>query len=767
MLEKIIALENVGLFLSGAPKGYQLSKATLVYADNARGKSTLSAILQACAANDCDGVTARATIGAKGPPVVRLRFQLATGGTNVTFENGKWNTAVLNLQVFDQGFVERNVYAGSEVHPDHHQALLDFAIGSAAVAKKKEFDDHSAAQVAATRARSAAEDKMRGYMGQTPLADFLALPKEDDPDTRIADLERRIEDARAAAAIAERRGLSSLSIPTNGLVRFGAVLAGTFEQLHENAQAVVQAHVEKHGGRPAERWVSEGLPFHTSDACPFCGQGTEGLELIAAYKTYFNAAYAAYMRDVAALPGVAASQLAEPTIAAWEAECRANVDRAAAWSAQVKFECPSPDFAALRGHATMLRTKLEEAAALKALSPLSAVDPAIITRAGEAWASVERILTEYNRRVATANDAIAAFKKELAGENKATLESQLATVRLRRTRHSPEVGAMVEERRLANERRSSCETAKNTARQELDALMRDVLSRYQAGINRWLGHFGAPFRVGDLGFTYQGGTTPRTEYAILLRGRSVVAGRKNTKELSFQSVLSDGDKRALALAFFLARVQADAGSAASIVVLDDVFASLDKHRRLQTMVAVGELTQQCTQVIVMGHDAYFLRDLARRLAEKKLAEPLTLQIRRAADDFSELDECDLTELCASTYYKRYREVDTYLAGASTPNLLPVAQALRPLVEGSLHRRFPGLIKDGVTFGVVLDQIKSAPAGHPLAALQPQLPALAALNDFVGQFHHDTAGVVLRDSVADSELHPFAKQAMSFVQMGTT
>jgi hypothetical protein len=108
-----------------------------------------------------------------------------------------------------------------------------------------------------------------------------------------------------------------------------------------------------------------------------------------------------------------------------------------------------------------------------------------------------------------------------------------------------------------------------------------------------------------------------------------------------------------------------------------------------------------------------------------------------------------------------------LAGASTPNVLPVAQALRPLVEGSLHRRFPGLIKDGVTFGVVLDQIKSAAAGHPLAALQPQLPALAALNDFVGQFHHDTAGIVLRDNVADSELHPFAKQAMLFVQMGTT
>ncbi|MFZ2652221.1 MAG: hypothetical protein WA210_19155 [Burkholderiaceae bacterium] len=627
MLEKVIALESIGPFLSGAPKAYQLGKVTLVYADNARGKSTLSAVLQACATNDCDAVASRVTIGAKGTPVVKLRFQLAAGGTNVTFENGKWDAVVPNLQVFDQGFVERNVYAGSKVHPDHHQALLDFALGTAAVAKKREFDDHSVAQVAATRTRSAAEDKLRGYMGQTPLQAFLALPKEDDPDTHSANLERRIENARAAATLAERRGLNKLPVAGSSLDSFSLVLTGAFEQVHKNAWAVVQAHVEMHGGRAVERWVGDGQIFHLGGSCPFCGQGTEGLELIAAYKTYFNAEYAAYMRKVAGLPAAAVSQLAETTIAGWETECRANADRAAAWSAQVSFECPSPDFAAVRGHAATLRTTLEEAAALKAQSPLSPVAPTSISQARQAWASVEHMLAEYNQRVAAANDTIAVFKKGLAGENRAALESQLATVRLRKTRHSLEVAEIVEERRQADERRAACEADKNTARRELDALMRGLLT------------------------------------------------------------------------FFLARVRADAGAATSIVVLDDVFASLDKHRRLQTMAAVGELTQRCAQVIVMGHDAYFLRDLARALSEKKLAEPFTLQIRRAAGDFSELDECDLNALCASTYYKRYREVRDYLAGASTPNLLPIAQALRPLVEGSLHCRFPGLIKDGVTFGV--------------------------------------------------------------------
>lgn len=766
MLERIVRLENVGLFKSGVPKAFALGKVALIYADNARGKSTLSAILRACATGDANALNARATIDAKSPPKVLMRFALPAGGTNVTFDNGQWDAAVPHIQVFDQGFVEQNVYAGSEVQPDHHQALLDFAIGSAAVAKKKEVDDHGIAQVAATRARTAAEDKLRGYRGQTALDAFLALPKEEDPDARIAELDRRIANAKEAAALTARAGLSHLNAPGADLEGFAKVLQSTFEQVHENAQATVRAHLEKHGGQATERWVSEGQSFHTGDSCPFCGQATEGLDLIAAYKTYFNAEYATHMRRVTGLSAMATAVLPEASIAAWETEHRANTDRANAWAAQVKVECPPPDFAKLRALAANIRRSLQRASTLKSQTPLEAVDPASMADARTDWAAVNGMLAEYNAAVERANNAIASFKKGLAGENLANLERELSAVRLRKTRHTPDVIAIADERAKADKERSRCETAKAKAREELDALMAAVLGRYQAAINGWLKHFGAPFSVDKLGFTYQGGTTPRTEYGIVLRGKVVPAGRKSANALSFQSVLSDGDKRTLALAFFLARVLDDKDAATNIVVLDDVFASLDMHRRSQTMAAIGTLAQRCAQVIVLGHDAYFLRDLGRRLVEKKLGNPLTLQIRRAAGDFSELDACDLDELCASTYYKRYREVSDYLAGQPTPNLLPVAQALRPLVEGNLHRRFPGLIKEGVTFGVILDQIKGAAAVSPLAVLQPQLGALQAFNDFAGAFHHDTPGVAVRQEVTDGELQVFAKQAIAFVQGGS-
>ncbi len=63
MLEKVIAIDNVGVIKSGAPKALSLEKITLIYADNARGKSTLSALLQAYSEADSKSIVERKTVG--------------------------------------------------------------------------------------------------------------------------------------------------------------------------------------------------------------------------------------------------------------------------------------------------------------------------------------------------------------------------------------------------------------------------------------------------------------------------------------------------------------------------------------------------------------------------------------------------------------------------------------------------------------------------------------------------------------------------------
>ncbi|MBS0443451.1 MAG: AAA family ATPase [Proteobacteria bacterium] len=200
MLEKIIRVDGVGIFHNGTPAARDLAKLTLIYADNARGKSTLSAILRAVASGDTVALTSRATIGGTRPAAVHLRFQEPAGGRTVRFENGVWDGTAPHVHVFDNAFVESNVYAAGEVSTGHHEALLDFALGTAAVDKRMEVEKQGDAQTAATRARTDAENKLVGHRGATPLGVFLNLAKDDEADAKIEALERRINDAKETAS---------------------------------------------------------------------------------------------------------------------------------------------------------------------------------------------------------------------------------------------------------------------------------------------------------------------------------------------------------------------------------------------------------------------------------------------------------------------------------------------------------------------------------------------------------------------------------------
>ena len=235
--------------------------------------------------------------------------------------------------------------------------------------------------------------------------------------------------------------------------------------------------------------------------------------------------------------------------------------------------------------------------------------------------------------------------------------------------------------------------------------------------------------------------------------------------MSFHAALSEGDKRTLAFAFFLAKLFADPNKADAVVVLDDVFTSLDKHRRHNTIEAVLRKLAECAQVIALGHDAHFLRELKKRATKKNLAESVELALQRDPQDFSYLDGTfDLEDYCSSEYYKHYVLVERYIAAEPGVDRMEVAKALRLLVEGHMHRCFPKKFKEGQTVGDMLELVRSATAPNPLVRLQPLRTELVNFNDFASAFHHDTSGGYPRNEVTDAELLPFAQGALGFIQV---
>ena len=144
-------------------------------------------------------------------------------------------------------------------------------------------------------------------------------------------------------------------------------------------------------------------------------------------------------------------------------------------------------------------------------------------------------------------------------------------------------------------------------------------------------------------------------------------------------------------------------------------------------------------------------------------EVAALQIKRAPNDYSDFGPVDLDRECESTYYKNYRLVSAFVAAEMGVDDADTAGvALRPLLEGHLHRRFPGAIPDGVMLGEALSRIADATTPSPLVHAQHHVPELRTINAFAGKFHHDTNPDRMTFRPDPTAVVTYARRVLNFI-----
>jgi wobble nucleotide-excising tRNase len=771
MLFKITKLQNIGLFQNGAPTPVTFDRVTLLYAENGRGKSTVSGTLRACSLGDADGILAKKTLDSKGDPEVSLLFRVGAAITPVEFAKGSWNSRVPNLVVFDSEFVEQNVYSGHEVRSDQRQALLEFALGDKAVALKLQISDLTKKIDAATRRRSEAEKVVGRFSRQTQLAKFIQVSPVPDAQKQIDGIRKRIEAAKNVQTLAQRQDPTPLVSIEFDSGAFFAILLKKLANVQQEAEAVVREHFSKHATPSGvEDWVGRGQQFSKTDACPFCGQNISGLSLIAAYEGYFNEAYSELKQQVAQLKRGAEARLADSKIDGLQAAITTNAARIEAWKDQIDVVAVTIATEPLRQTIRDARERAVELATRKQGQPLEAIGTQADREAiDQAIGNINDAVKNYNNRLDVELGKIGAFKKKLSSENIPALEEQIRGLDLAIARYHVDAVKAIGDYQQAESDRKSLDGNKTATRTHLDQLMATTLAQYQARINSLLGKFGAGFTIEQMRPNYQGSGEPRTEYVLQLRQQSVKLGSRTDTGPHFGSTLSEGDKRTLAFAFFLARIEANAASIGDqILVLDDPVSSLDRNRRAQTIELISNLASKCAQILVFSHDAYFLREMREKLGSAK-PTPIAsrvIGIGRVQHDYSAFGNCDIDDLCASDYYRHHCNVSDFVSGVYKGNIRDVAKALRPMMEGFYHRRFPRMLPPRCMFGQIISTIASAPAGSPLRNLHPSLHEMGEVNEYASKFHHDTnPGSADTVPVTDGELKSYALRALNLIYKG--
>jgi wobble nucleotide-excising tRNase len=757
VLERIHSIDGVGLFHRVRGGSLKLEQCSLVYAENGRGKSTLASILRSVATGVAADIEERVTIDASVRPAVSLQF---TSNSRADYAQGAWSQSRPDVKVYDSTFVARNVHSGTEITSEHRKNLLDFALGDAAVAARE-------AEALATKKQQEATAKIRELSTELqarstpmPLTVFRGLSDVQDFDVRVKLLQKRLDDAGRLDVIKSQPQPTAMVAPTLDLDAIFGTLFTTLDDVHAEAESAVSAHVQTLDDTSAIDWIARGQAFPTDEFCPFCGQSTQGLPLMAMYKSHFNQSFKA-LRDEIDQQIIHVQEVASQKTLdnIWKHRDSLN-ERIGTWSQLIPISRVGVELDGLATNSLEnLRELILSLLGRKALAPSDRVgtedDRGEATRL---WNVVLKVVSDMNEIAIAHVASIGGYLETLDKEDVDLVRDQLAQMQMAKLRHSDEINERFASLVQAEVNLTEAERDRKEARTALTQVMATTLASYRLAINGHLGRLGAAFAIDEFKTNYLGGKA-RTDYGITLRGEAI----KTAGGLpSFATALSEGDKRTMAFAFFVSSMLADSNLSNNIVVIDDPVSSLDRSRRQYTINLLVKIAADCKQLIVLAHDAEFLRDLQRALnGDVQNRAIKAFRIQRIADDYSDFDSIDLERECESEYYTNYRTVNDFVAGQSM-DARTAAVALRPVVEGFLHRRYPGALSHGGTLGKAITQIERAQPPSVLVHAQRGAAELWELNEFASQFHHDTNPDASTVSANAQEIATFGQRVLDLV-----
>ena len=755
MLKKVIGLKNVGRFRDSRSRVVpELLKYVFILGANGFGKTTLCAVLRSVQTGESKFVTGRHTLAARDLPEV----DLLTDKRPVHFDGITWDSTIPEIAIFDSVFVAENVHSGDAVEVDHRRNLYRVIIGEAGVALAHEDRQ----LVADIRAKTSEISTIKNIIESNNPSDinlkaFLELVSDPDIDSKIMHQTQTVAAFRQAQEIRAHSLFGELKLPVLP-DQLEALLASTIETIAEDATKRVAEHLAQHQ-MADETWVATGVEHIADSRCPFCGQTVDGLALVAAYRSLFSDSYRALQMELREVRATLTREFGDGAIGrlnTQQAENRADLEF---WR---RYETLNAGDLELSADLADAMVDLRETALVlldhKIRAPLESVHPDVaFTQARDAFNRVCGEVAVVNTAIRQANSVITNRKDVTAGGEVKAAEADLNRLRAVQKRHEPAIAQMCADYKRLQDEKDELERRKQRIRTKLDEHTNNVIKPYELRINKLLANFNAGFTIAEMKHSYAGGVAS-SSYQLVINDVRVEVGDSKTDwhEASFKNTLSAGDRATLSLALFLVQIEQDPYLNDKIVVFDDPFSSQDAFRRQQTIHEILEVGKGCAQVIVLSHDACFLR----RIWDKCPADQrMALQISDMRALGSKIGPCDIEEASKGRIQGELDDLHAFLdTGAGEPR--DVARKLRIVLETHCRVNYPGFFGSSDTLGSIVGTIRTTGTQHPAYDL---LGELDQINQYSREEHHGQDPTVAGSSQLDeTELKGFVARTLKLV-----
>ncbi|MER9216925.1 AAA family ATPase [Mesorhizobium sp. M0663] len=758
MVQSFRLLQNVGQFDNvSAGAHLPLARFALLYAENGRGKTTLAAILRSLASGNANLILERRRLTAAHSPQVVIGLP----GDTAVFQNGRWSQLVPDVVVFDDRFVSENVYSGMSVDAAHRQKLHELIIGAQGLALNSRLQGEiTRIEQHNRQLASSAEAISADIRGRLTIDQFCALEPRDNLTEQIQEAERNLAAARSAREVAQQSVFAAVTLPRFDLEAIERVLALGLEGLENLATERLDEHFAALG-EGGEAWVEDGMNRmgHLPDGCPFCAQPLAGSTLIQHYRAYFSDGYTRLKRDISDAMMIVGGHHNGDAKAAFERSVRVLGEQAAFWSRFMEI----PDTTLDTARIVRLWNAAHEAVFLclsaKSEQPLEMIPlPEDARSAVEAYHTACATLDDLSARLIELNTNILLVKERSAAANLATLSEDLAILRRHEARIMPAMDAACTAYLDEKAAKASTETARAAARAALDNYRGQVFPAYETAINAYLKRFNAGFRLTNVA-SVNNRSGSAANYAVTIDRQAVPLVPANDADPGFHTVLSAGDRNALALAFFFASLNRDPRLAQKIVVIDDPMTSLDEHRSLTTVREIVRLLGNVQQVIVLSHSKSFLYNLWE---ETRPGDRSALKVVRDHGS-STLVSWDVSQDNVTEHDRRHALIEQFIRSSVGIDEREVAAAIRPKLEAFLRVAYPTHFPAATLLGPFIGAARQR-LGTPDEFMNvADINELEALKDYGNLFHHDTNPAWQTVAINDQQLLDFSQRTIRFTR----
>lgn len=757
MLSKIV-IRNVGVLRAfDTPNAPKLDKLTLFYGRNGRGKSTLTSILRAARDGDSTTVLARQSLG-NGGAAPKVVFTSTAG--NILFDNGKWNAKSAPIEVFDTAFITDNVYAGEVIDLAHDRGLFSIIIGADGVKLAKHLERFNMiARDCAGALKSAEAAIADDVPTDISREEFFGLSSSVQYDDRLNAAERALKAIQHADKIAALKPLEAVAAPElpTGLT---SVLASTVADIDTSVRERLIDHFKRFAfDKKGEAWITYGMDHIHNEACPFCGREEVNAQgMVTLYGQIFGETYKAHLANITMAAARLEEALGEDARAQLAAKIASNTATTSKWADYVTLGQELPDVSRVGASISEAYRSAKALLDRKRSSPLDVIVGAVeLSTATKSLADANDILRRYNEAVASINELTSkVVRTSHTDAAAATLARD--NVKKRMARHDPGVQKRVDAYYSAKRRDQRARDTRAIIQSRLKQANKDAATHYHLKVNHYLGRFGASFTISEITNSMQG-NAGQADYGLLIKGEKIARGRGRQIDASptFRNTLSAGDKTTLALAFFLAKLDQDAGLSCKTLVIDDPLSSHDSHRRRETVNAIKDLCAKCLQVIVLSHDEFLLRDIQQRCSGVPCA---AFQIEfSGGDEWSAASAVDLDQVCRAQHARLVDELAAFV-DERTGDADHIVHNVRRVLETHYRRTYAAYFARNRNLGQIINDIAAGGPAHPC---HRDLSKLDNCNDFTCDRHHgDDAIVVVKQGVDPDELRTVARDALELV-----